>query len=126
MRGELPLQLSIDDRPIEAHSTYSWAGGGTVLTISTVLPEEGIAAELISTYVGHAHTRTVVTHLMRGPINHPADIRTTKHEHLNPVVHARECAYDHTQELIEALRAAGHRASVHLDELSFAQLEQVE
>jgi hypothetical protein len=39
---------------------------------------------------------------------------------------ARECAYDHAQQLIELLGAAGHRASVHLDERSFTQLERAE
>lgn len=97
-----------------------------VLTLSTVLPGRGLAVELISTYVGHANTRTIVTHLMLGPVDHPAEIHTTEHEQLNPVESARECAYDHAHQLIEALRAARREASVQLDELSFAELERVE
>lgn len=124
--GDLPLRVSVDDRPCEAHSTYSWSGGGVVLTVSTVLPDRGLAVELISTYVGHPHTRTIVTHLMLGPVDHLADIHTAEHERLNPAESARECAYDHAHELIEALRAAGCQASVQLDELSFAELERVE
>jgi len=84
MRGDLPLRISVDDRPCEAHSTYVWSGGGTVLTISTVLPDRGLAAELISTYVGHSRTRTVATHLMLGPTGHESDISTVEHEHLSP------------------------------------------
>lgn len=128
MRGDLPLQVSIDDRPCESHCTYSWAGGGMVLTISTVLPRRGLAVELISTYVGHPHTPTIVTHLMLGPVGGPAHIHTAEHEHqhLDPVEGARECAYDHAHQLIEALGAAGYKVSVQLDEHTFAELEQVE
>lgn len=126
MRGELPVEILIDDRSCEAHSTYSWAGGGMVLTISTVLPDRGLAVELISTYVGHPQTGTIATHLMLGPISHPANLHTIEHENLNPGESARECAYDHAHELIDALRAAGRQASVQLDELSFAELERVE
>lgn len=124
--GDLPLQVSVDDRPCEAHSTYSWSGGGTVLTISTVLPDRGLAVELISTYVGHPDTRTIVTHLMLGPVGHRANIYITEHEHLKPVEGARECAYDHAHQLVDGLRAAGRQVSMQLNELSFSELERIE
>lgn len=128
MRGDIPLLVSIDDRPCEAHSTYSWSGGGSVLTLSTVLPERGLAAELISTYVGHTDTPTIATHLMLGPVGRPASIATAEHAHedLDPVEGARECAYDHANRLIEVLCAYGSHVSVELDERSFSQLERVE
>ncbi|MGI8559083.1 MAG: hypothetical protein ACR2ND_12400 [Solirubrobacteraceae bacterium] len=128
MRGDLPLQVSVDDGPCQAHSTYSWAGGGMVLTISTVLPERGFAVELISTYVGHPQTSTIATHLMLGPVGRAAEIHTVDHdpEHLNPVERARECAYDHAHHLIESLGGAGHQVGVQLDEQTFAELERVE
>jgi YD repeat-containing protein len=128
MRGDIPLRVSIDDRPFEAHSTYSWSGGGAVLTLSTVLPEQGLAAELISTYVGHADTATIATHLMLGPLGQPATILTAEHthEHVDPVENARECTYDHAHQLIEHLGADGRRVSVELNEQSFTQLERVE
>jgi hypothetical protein len=128
MRGDLRLELSVGDRPCEAHSTYTWAGGGMVLTISTVLPERELAVELISTYVGHPHTRTMVTHLMLGPPGRTAQIRSTEraHEDLDPIEGARECAYDHAHELIDALAGLGHEISVQLDERTFAELERVE
>ena len=125
-RGDLLLSVSVDHRLCEAQSTYAWSGGGTVLTISTVLPARGLAAELISTYVGPAGTRTVATHLMLGPVGQENDILTVEHENLSPAERARECAYDHAHELIEQLRAVGHETSVELDELSFAELERVE
>jgi len=128
MRGDIPLSVAIDGRPSDAHCTYTWAAGGAVLTLSTVLPEPGLAAELISTYVGHAQTPTVVTHLMLGPVGHSATIRTAEHAHerLDPVESARECAYDHAQQLIDLLDATGHQARVHLDDNSFIELERVE
>ena len=64
-----------------AHSTYTSAGGGTVLTISTVLPQRDLAIELISTYVGHPHTPTIVTHLMLGPPGRTAQIRSLERAH---------------------------------------------
>lgn len=128
MRGDIPLVVSTDDRRCEAHSTYSWSGGGAVLTLSTVLPEPGLAAELISTYVGHTDTPTIATHLMLGPVGQPASIATVEHAHqdLDPVESARECAYDHAHRLIEVLGTNGSHVSVELDERSFTQLERVE
>jgi len=128
MRGDIPMTVTIDDRPCEAHGTYGWSGGGSVLTLSTVLPERGLAAELISTYVGHTDTPTIATHLMLGPVGQSASIATAEHalEDLCPVESARECAYDHAHRLIEVLGATGRHVSVQLDERSFTQLERVE
>jgi hypothetical protein len=128
MRGDIPLTVSINNRPCEAQTTYSWAAGGAVLTLSTVLPDRGLAAELISTYVGHVNTPTIVTHLMLGPVGHTATIRTEEHahEHLDPVEGARECAYDHAHQLIELIGATGRQVNMQLDEQSFAALERIE
>ena len=128
MRGDLGLEVLVNDRACEAHSTYTWAGGGMVLTISTVLPERDLAVELISTYVGHPHTRTIVTHLMLGPPGRTAQIRSIEraHEDLDPIEGARECAYDHAHELIDAVGGLGHEIRVQLDERTFAELERVE
>jgi hypothetical protein len=128
MRGDLRLEVLVNGRASEAHSTYTWAGGGMVLTISTVLPERDLAVELISMYVGHPHTPTVVTHLMLGPPGRTAQIRSVErgHEDLDPIEGARECAYDHAQELIDAVGGVGYEISVQLDEGTFAELERVE
>lgn len=126
MRGEIPLRVCVDHGACEAQSTFAWCGGGAVLTISTVLPERGLAVELISTYVGHPSTPTIATHLMLGPTGDENCVGTHEHENLAPAENARECAYDHAHQLIEALRAAGRRASVRLNELSFVELERVD
>lgn len=126
--GDLPLGVRVDDRPRCAQSSYSWAGGGTVLTISTVIPEQDLAFELVSSYVGHPLTPMIVTHLMLGPVGRPAEILSVEHapDRGNPVEAPRDCAYDHAHQLIEVLAAAGHCVSVQLDEHTFAELEQVE
>lgn len=128
MRGRIPVTVSIDKRPCEAHLSYSWAGGGSVLTLSTVLPEQGLAAELISACVGHADTATVVMHLMLGRLGQLARVFIAEHAHedLDPMESARECAYDHAHELVELLRPADRRLTVQLDENSFTYLERIE
>ena len=126
--GEIPLEVLIDGRQCEAECRYRWAAGGRVLTMFTVLPGRGLAVELISTYVGHEQTPTVVTHLLLGPVSAAAQIRAEErpHEQLHPVEDPRACAYDHANELVESLRAAGFEVGVRIDERSFEQLERVE
>jgi hypothetical protein len=126
MRGDIPLKVSIDDRPREAHAVYSWAAGARVLTVSTTLPERGLAAELISTYIGNTDTPTIAVHLVLGPVGHAATIRTEEHEHLDPVASTRECVYDHAHHLIELLSASRRDVAVELDEQSFTALERGE
>ncbi len=128
MRGELPLRVEVDAGDCETHSSYSYHAGGRVLSIATVLPERGLAVELISTYVGHPDTGTVATHLTLGPEGHPAQMHVERHDHdaLDPVEDPRACAYDHAHQLIDTLTTAGHPASVKLDERSFVALEAVE
>jgi hypothetical protein len=128
MGGELPLRVQIDGRDVETHSTYTAAGGGRVLTITTVLPGHGLALELISTYVGHAQVPAHVTHLVLGPVGHPAAIGHIEHleQQLDPAVDPRGCAYDHAAQLIDKLSALGYRASVEVDDRTFTALERVE
>jgi hypothetical protein len=126
--GELPLQILIGKRPCEAHSTYTYAAGGMVLIISTVLAERYLAVELISTYSGNPRAGTIATHLLLGPVGHAPVLHSSEHspEHLDPIQRARECAYDHAHELVDLLRSIGHEARVLLDERSFEQLERIE
>ena len=86
LAGELPLQVIVDGRTRPSHSRYAWSAGGLVLTIATVLPESGLAFELISTYTGHRDTDTIATHLTLGLGRH-GEIETCRHPHeqLNPV-----------------------------------------
>jgi hypothetical protein len=127
LEGELPLQVAVDGGVRPSQSRYAWTAGGLVLTIATVLPEPGLAFELISTYTGHQDTETTATHLTLG-LGRDGEIDSCQHPHeqLNPVDLARACAYDHANRLIEALSDGEHLARVELDEHTFSELERVE
>ena len=127
LAGELPLQVIVDGRARLSRSHYAWSAGGLVLTIATVLPEPGLAFELISTYTGHPDTDTIATHLTLGQ-SREGQVDTCRHLHeqLNPVELARACAYDHASRLIEVLGDEEHPARVELDEHTFSELERVE
>jgi hypothetical protein len=127
LAGELPLEVILDGRPRPSHSRYAWSAGGLVLTIATVLPEPGLAFELISTYTGHPDTDTIATHLTLGQSRDgEIDSRRHPHQQLNPAELARACAYDHAGRLIDVLGDDRHPARVELDEHTFSELERVE
>ena len=121
------MQVIVDDRIRSSHSRYAWNAGGLVLIIATVLPEPGLAFELISTYTGHTDTDTIATHLILGQ-GRDSEIDSCRHPHeqLNPVELARACAYDHASRLIKALGDSQHPARVELGEHTFRDLERVE
>jgi hypothetical protein len=121
------MQVIVDGHERPSHSRYAWSGGGLVLTISTVLPESGLAFELISTYTGHQNTDTIAAHLTLGEGREATiDSRRHPHEQLTPVELARVCAYDHASRLIAALADSDHTASLELDDRAFNELERVE
>ena len=117
----------VDGRTRPSHSHYAWSASGLVLTIATVLPESGLAFELISTYTGHPDTDTIATHLILGQ-GRDGEIDSCRHPHeqLNPVELARACAYDHASRLIEALGDSRCPARVELSEHTFRELERIE
>lgn len=127
LAGELPLQVIIEDHQRPSQSSYAWSGGGLVLTITTVLPEPGLAFELISTYTGHQETDTIATHLLLGH-GRTARIESSQHpnDRLNPLDLVRACAYDHAGRLIEALAQRHRGVRVEVDERTFTELERVE
>lgn len=127
LAGELPLTIKVDGGPRPSRSRYDWTAGGRVLTISTVIPEAGLALELISTYVGHQDTDTLASHLTlrHGRRGHIEECWHT-HEQLNLGGLARGCAYDHANRLVERLSEYGHEVAIELGEHTFTQLERVE
>lgn len=127
LAGGLPLTINIDGRRRPADTGYVWAAGGLTLTISTVIPECGLAFELHSTYTAGPDTDTTAVHLMLGHGRESA-IDSCRHsrEELNPCELARACAYDHAQRLMDALGDDGHQVTVALDERTFTALEHVE
>jgi hypothetical protein len=127
LAGNLPLKVIVDRRARSSSSSYAWTAGGLVLTIATVLPETGLAFELISTYTGHPDTDTIATHLTLAH-GRDGEIDSDRHPHdqLNPVELVRACAYDHASRLIQALGDDRDAARVELDEHTFSELERVE
>lgn len=128
LRGQLALRVALDARACETHTTYQWAAGGAVLTLSSTLPEAGLALELISNYVGQRNVATVATHLALGPVGHPPTISHDEHDHheLDPIEQPRRCVYDHAHQLLQTLSEYGWQASVHVNDLTFTALDRVE
>jgi hypothetical protein len=98
-----------------------------ILAIVTVLPEPDLALEVNSTFVGHEGVPTCATHLTLGPVGHAPFIVTAEHEHtsLDPMIRARECAYEHAQAVLETLNGLGYQAGVDVSDGAFVELERV-
>jgi len=126
--GVLGIEITLDGDAFEGQSGFSWAAGGRVLTIATVLPAPGLAVELVSTYVGHSRTGTIATHLVLGPGREAARISAgvPGHDELDPVGRPRACVYDHAHYLMDVLAGSGVTARVHVSEETFAELEEIE
>jgi hypothetical protein len=126
LHGEIAFRVLRDGRALASRTDYAWAGGGLVLTITTVLPAPGLALELVSTYAGAPSSDTTAIHVLSCHGEEPT-ATTEQHDHvelLHPVHAPRGCAYDHAQHLIDAL--AGRGVTVEASEISFQALEQVE
>lgn len=126
-RRTIPLVFTLDDRRVPSETTCIWAGP-YVLTISTVLPDHGLAAEIHSTFVGHQGVPTSVTHLTIGPVEHDPTITQAEHAHasLDPMLRARECAYEHVQIVLSTLTQLGYNAAIDVPDDAFADMERVE
>jgi hypothetical protein len=48
------------------------------------------------------------------------------HESLDPMIRARECAYEHVQVLLEQLTSLGHDVSIDMPDDAFDELERIE
>ena len=95
LAGELALTVKVDDGPRPSRSRYDWTAGGRVLTISTVIPEAGMAFELISSHVGNQDTDALASHLtQRQGWRGQTEKCWHTHEQLNPGGLARGCVYD--------------------------------
>lgn len=126
-RRIVDLDVKLDGRRVESETTCMWAGA-YVLTVATVLPERGLAFELVSSFVGHRDVATHATHLALGPPGKAAEISAHDHAHesLDPMIRARECAYEHVQVLLEQLTSLGHDVSIEVPDDAFDELERIE
>lgn len=121
-----PTQLPIDLDGRRAHSsTYIARNGAYVLSISTLLPDRGLAVELHSTYVGHPVSETMSTHLfVAADLPAPQTIGDVHDVGELDVVDApRACLYDHALRLQELLRSLGHEARIHIGADAIAATE---
>jgi hypothetical protein len=123
----VPLAVTLDGRQIANETTCIWAGP-YVLTIATMLPDQGLALEVHSTFVGHQGVPTCVTHLTLGPVGHDPVIAQVEHPHasLDPMLRARECAYEHVQIVLETLKQLGYEVAIDVPDDAFEDLERVE
>ena len=127
-RRRIGLDFTIDGSPVGSETTCLWAGP-YILAITTVLPDEGLAAELHSTFVGHTPEPTCVTHLMIG-LGPRGRSHTITAEHpracLDPEIKARECVYEHAAILCQALELHGYETAIDVPDDAFEELERVE
>jgi hypothetical protein len=126
-RRTIALAVTLDGRQVGSETTCTWAGP-YVLVIATALPDHGLAVEVHSTFVGHEGVPTCVTHLTLGPGGHDPVIFPVEHEraNLDPMLKARECAYEHVEIVLETLTRLGYEVGIDVPDDAFEQLERVE
>jgi hypothetical protein len=126
-RRTIKLAVTLDGRSLASETTCVWAGP-YVLTIATTLPDHGLAVELHSTFVGHGGVPTCVTHLTLGPVGHEPVIAQVEHDRasLDPMLRARECAYEHIQVLLETLNSLDYEVAIDVPDDAFENLERIE
>jgi hypothetical protein len=126
-RRTIALAVTLDGRQVSSETTCTWAGP-YVLVIATALPDHGLAVEVHSTFVGHEGVPTCVTHLTLGPVGHEPVIFPVEHEHANldPMLNARECAYEHVEIVLETLTRLGYEVGINVPDDAFKELERVE
>lgn len=126
-RRKVPLAVTLDGRRVASETTCIWAGP-YILTIATALPDNGLALEVHSTFVGHEGVPTCVTHLTLGPVDHDPTIAQIERAHasLDPMLMARECAYEHVQIVLQTLKRLGYEVAIAVPDNAFEELERVE
>jgi hypothetical protein len=126
-RRTIALEIKLDQRPADSETTCIWAGP-YVLVIATVLPEHGLAAEVHSTFLGHAGVATCATHLTLGPVGFAPLTIIAEHEHadLDPTINARGCVYEHARIVLEILQGVGYEAGIDVPDDAFGELERIE
>jgi hypothetical protein len=126
-RRTISLAVTLDGSEVSSETTCTWAGP-YVLVIATVLPDHGLALEVHSTFVGHEGVPTCATHLTLGPVGCDPVIVPVGHEHasLEPMLRARECAYEHLEIVLETLKRLGYEVGIDVPDDAFAELERVE
>ncbi|MGE0363756.1 MAG: hypothetical protein AB7R67_23805 [Vicinamibacterales bacterium] len=124
MADRAHLPIDVDARRADSDTTIV-RNGAYVLTISTVLPERGLAVELHSTYVGHPASETLSTHLLLGADLPAPQTIGDVHDvgELDVLGQPRDCLYDHALRLQELLCSLGHEAALHIGPRAIAAVD---
>ncbi|HXD54952.1 MAG TPA: hypothetical protein VN618_09390 [Solirubrobacteraceae bacterium] len=121
----IPISIQLDGRELASETISMWTGP-YVLTISTTLPDHGLALEVHSVFVGHKGLPTHVTHLTLGPVGQKSTIVHRDHDDLDPALSPRDCAYEHANAVLDALTQQEANVSIEVNEAAFIALERVE
>jgi hypothetical protein len=120
-RTLIPVKIAIDAVDVRSETRMA-PGGPYALTLSTVLPDH--AAELHSTYLGHAGAPTRVSHLLLAPGVAESEAIERAEDAVPVTVARRRCLYDHLQHLQESLERLGHaNPQIPLDEDALTAVE---
>lgn len=124
-RREIGLHVELDGERVASETTGVWAGP-YVFVVSTVLPDRGLAFQLVSAFVGCRGVPTRVNHLTLGPVDRDPTLSVSDHAHasIDPMTGGRECAYEHVHVLAERLRDLGHEVSIQVPDDAFLELER--
>jgi hypothetical protein len=97
------VRINVNDRAVASETTVT-AAGPSVLALITALGELGVT--LTSTYVGHAQTETLATHLV--VTRERQELEQVEHSRdALPVTHARErCLLDHAARVQQTVSEA--------------------
>jgi hypothetical protein len=126
-RRKIQLDVTLDGRSVSSETTCKWAGP-YVLAVATVLPDQGLAFELHSVFVGQRGVPTSVSHLILGPVGFSPFTIRAEHEHaeLNPMSKARECVYEHAAIMLETLTSLDYEVGIAVSDHAFVEMERVE
>ncbi|HTB70752.1 MAG TPA: hypothetical protein VK707_07220 [Solirubrobacteraceae bacterium] len=124
-RRKVGLQVKLDGRLVESETTVTWAGP-YVLAIATVLPERELLLGVHSCFLGHEDVPTLASHIVVGPRERTPYAVTAEHDHasVDPVLHPRECVYEHAGIVVEALKALSEHVGIEVPDDAFAAIER--
>lgn len=122
-RRNVKLEIHVDEQLLSSETTFAWAGP-YLLAIATVLPDSGVALGVHSGFLGHEGVPTLASHIVLGPIGQAPYAVSAEHAHesLDPALRPRECIYEHTLIVVEALKVLSEDARIVVPDDAFSEL----
>jgi hypothetical protein len=114
----VPVEVRLDRLTVPSVTRVTSAAA-EVLVLSTTISSPQTPFTVHSTYVGKRGELTAATHLVLTPASVESGlIQLTHPAHALPVAEDERhlCLYDHLQQLLVALRHAGHDATIEVDD----------